>query len=232
MTAFRAEDFLLVREAGRGQDTAGRAVTLLVRADPGASAEALLRLPLGRRNAALLDLRERIFGAELEAFAECPHCGEALELTMNLDALRVRAPEAEADLELDGVRFRLLDSSDVRAAASCASVEEARALLLERCILNAHATELPQSVIEEIARRLEEADPQAETLIDLTCPSCGRGWQLAFDIASFLYAETDAQARRILREVHALARGYGWSEEEILSMSARRRRDYLELLLQ
>ena len=231
MTAFQAEDFLLVREQGRRQDAVDRAVSLLGRVHPDADGEALLRLPLGRRNAELLDLREELFGRGVDAFAECPHCGEALEFALDVDALRAAAGDA-SELAVDGVRFRLLDSSDVKAAASCASVEEARAVLLQRCLLNANIADLPDTIVAEIARRMEEADPQAETLIDLVCPACERGWQLAFDIASFLYAEVDAQARRILREVHALARGYGWSERDILSMSPRRRREYLELLEQ
>jgi hypothetical protein len=86
--------------------------------------------------------------------------------------------------------------------------------------------------VERLAERLEECDSLAETLLDLRCPACKDEWQIAFDIASFLHAEVDAQARRLLREVHTLARGYGWHEAEILAMSARRRRDYLELLLQ
>jgi hypothetical protein len=35
--------------------------------------------------------------------------------------------------------------------------------------------------------------------------------------------------RRLLREVHTLALAYGWREADILNMSARRRRFYLEM---
>jgi hypothetical protein len=51
-----------------------------------------------------------------------------------------------------------------------------------------------------------------------------------FDIVSHLWTELDAWARRMLREVHALAATYGWSEAEILRMSATRRRAYLDLI--
>lgn len=243
MRAFTAEDFLLAREAGGGDDAAGHAVTLLARTLPGESVETVWRLPLGARNDRLLALRKRLFGPRLEAYAECPHCGEALEFALDADAFPPPAEEGAAEYEVDvngvTIRFRVLDSSDVRAASTCADVSEARARLVERCVLEAWrgdeaipAGELPPDIVEHLAERLEADDPHAETRLDLVCPACTGEWQIAFDIASFLYAEVDAQARRLLREVHALARGYGWREADILAMSARRRRDYLELLLQ
>jgi hypothetical protein len=243
MIALQTEDFLLVREAAGGRDPVDQAMTLLARAYPAEPAETLRRLPLGRRNAHLLALRKQLFGVMIEAFAECPQCGQELELSLDADAFPFRSEEtASAELALDAggytIRFRLLDSSDLRAAAGCASCSDARALLVERCVLDAWhgddavpAGALPPDVVERLAERLEECDPLAETLLNLVCPACGSEWQIAFDVASFLITEVEAHARRILREVHALARGYGWREADILAMSARRRRDYLELLL-
>lgn len=218
---------------------------MLALAFPETPVEALWRLSLGQRNTQLLRMRQRLFGPKLDAFAKCPHCEEALELTLNANALGLADPGAEPpagfELESDGyaLRFRLLNSSDLMAAAAAASVGEARAMLVERCLLEArhddHAiatSALPAAVIECLADRLSECDPQAETLIDLVCPACERGWQILFDIPSFLYTEIDAQARRLLREVHTLARAYAWREPDILAMSARRRQDYLELLAQ
>ena len=46
----------------------------------------------------------------------------------------------------------------------------------------------------------------------IECPACGRAADVPFAIATFLWREVDAWARRTLREVHALARAYGWSE--------------------
>jgi hypothetical protein len=241
MRPFTAEDFLLAREASAG-DAAGQAVELLARAFPGEKVEGLWRLPLGSRNDRLLALRERLFGPQIEAYAECPRCGEELELALDANAFpRGAGPATELKLEAGGhaIRFRLLDSSDLRAAAECPEVSAARAVLVERCVLEAWrgdeaiaASELPPEIVERLAERLEKGDPLADTLLDLVCPACRGGWQIAFDIGSFLYAEVDAQARRLLREVHTLARGYGWRETDILALSPRRRRDYLELFLQ
>jgi hypothetical protein len=66
-------------------------------------------------------------------------------------------------------------------------------------------------------------------LLDLRCPTCGHSWHALFDIVAFFWAELASQAKRLLREVHTLARAYGWREADIVSMSARRRQLYLEM---
>jgi hypothetical protein len=245
MSALGAENLLLVRDLGERQSAEERAITMLALAFPETSGDELRRLSLGQRNAHLLRLRQRLFGPWLDAFAQCPHCSEALELTLNAADLQSADPpemsSAEFELESDGyaLRFRRIDSRDLRLAAASASVADARALLVERCLLEARyddrgiaASELPANVIEHLSERLAECDPQAETLVDLVCPGCNQGWQILFEIASFLFSEIQAQARRLLRDVHMLARAYAWRESDILAMSARRRQDYLELLAQ
>jgi hypothetical protein len=44
-----------------------------------------------------------------------------------------------------------------------------------------------------------------------------------------MWAQIDARARRLIAEVHTLAREYGWSEREVLDLSEVRRALYLEL---
>ena len=51
-----------------------------------------------------------------------------------------------------------------------------------------------------------------------------------FDIVSFFWAEIDAWARRVLREVNVLARAYGWRESDILALSPVRRQIYLSMV--
>jgi len=47
---------------------------------------------------------------------------------------------------------------------------------------------------------------------------------------AYLWNEIDAWAYRTLQEVHTLAKAYGWSEEEILRLSAWRRHFYISLV--
>ena len=56
-----------------------------------------------------------------------------------------------------------------------------------------------------------EADPQAEIILVFSCPGCARRWEMLFDIAHFFWNEIAAEARRLLREIDALARAYGWT---------------------
>ena len=89
---------------------------------------------------------------------------------------------------------------------------------------------LPESVIQALNRRIEELDPQAEVRINLCCPVCSYRWEVFFDIASFLWAEINEWAVRMLQTVHKLARAYGWSEREILNLSPVRRQLYLGMV--
>ena len=244
MSALTANDVVGMWERGLGQEPAAQALTMLAVARPAQRDDELRRLTLGQRNAQVLALRQRLFGSELNAVCECPQCGARLEFAVDVDALRDPAPpplvDADLEVETDGyvVRFRPLDTNDLLAAAAAADIEAARGALVERCVLHARhaeavvtAAELPPPVVERLAARLSDADPQAEALVALACPACDFRWRAPFDVASFCYAEIGAEARRLLADVDTLARAYGWRESDILEMSARRRQSYLEMVL-
>ncbi len=74
------------------------------------------------------------------------------------------------------------------------------------------------------------ADPLAEIRIALRCPGCGNESAETLDIVSFLWGEIQARAKRLLWEVHAIASVYGWSEAQVLSLSATRRSHYVEMV--
>ena len=84
--------------------------------------------------------------------------------------------------------------------------------------------------VAAISRAMLEADPQAEISSASPVPPAAIEWDLLFDIADFFWTEIAAQAQRLLREIDALARAYGWTEREILSLPAQRRQTYLEML--
>jgi hypothetical protein len=46
----------------------------------------------------------------------------------------------------------------------------------------------------------------------------------------YLWTEISVAAQRLLIDVHALARAYGWDQDDILGMSSARRRFYLEVV--
>lgn len=135
------------------------------------------------------------------------------------------------------VLCRLPNSLDLAALAGSKDVQRSQQVLLERCVLSArhldeeiNVAELPAEIFAAVASQMEAADPQADVQLNLSCLSCGHSWQAAFDIESFFWSELQVWAERLLRDVHQLARAYGWHEADILAMSPHRRQIYLEML--
>jgi hypothetical protein len=243
MQPLSAQDILDIWDYGQSRSAQEQALAMVAAGCPELSAGEAGALTVGERDARLLALRERTFGPRMDGFAECSRCRQELEFTLNTPDLRAAPPEpAGAEdyvLAVRGyeVRFRLLSSEDLAAAAGCGDVQSARTLLAQRCVVAAYrqgravsAARLPEMVVARLAARLAACDPRADLVVNLTCPACGHRWAALVDVAAYFWTELKAQARRLLREVHTLALAYGWSEADILAMSSRRRRSYLELV--
>jgi hypothetical protein len=227
-------------ETGRARHPVDRALLLLALVLPDVPLEMLTALSIGQRDSLLMTLYERRYGPQLNARIDCPHCGAALELTLAIPDLRVEpdiTPAPPYSLQVGEImlRFRLPDSRDLAAIAAFNEVSAARAHLIRRCVLDARqadclltADDLPPGVIDELAARLADLDPQADLSLALDCPACGHRWVALLDIGTFLWARVQQDARRLLLDVHTLARAYGWREADILAMSDARRRTYLE----
>lgn len=239
MSALNAAALLTAWEEGVSQPPVKRALTLLTAAWPEASAEGWAHASIGQRDGRLLTLREELFGSRLETITVCPGCGEQLELTFSTQDIRAVAPPHESlRVAASGyeVEYRLPTSADLLEVDQSATAG-GRELLLQRCVRVARcgatvvdSTALPAEVVDAVAEAMTTADPQADVQVALTCPACQHGWSMAFDILAYLWSEIEDWGRRLLREVHALASVYGWSEREILALSARRRRLYLEMM--
>lgn len=242
MRALTAADLLAVWERGTACSSPQRALLLLGAAHPDTLPETLGQLPVGHRDDLLLQLRAAAFGPRLEAVVDCPHCAAKLELVLNTDELRSTSPPAPAHpLALDSaghtVTFRLPDGLDLVALTAAPDPASAETALLHRCVLSARhgddavpADRLPAPVISALLAQLAAADPQADLRLNLDCPACAHRWEAPFDIVAFFWREIESWSARILREVHAIAAAYGWSEAEILALSPARRRLYLELV--
>jgi hypothetical protein len=242
MRALSAPELLEVWERGLAQGLIDRALTLWGAACPETPPDSLATLSIGRRDAGLLTLREWTFGPRLASLATCPACGQQLELTFNIDDVRVsQAPEpaAESTMTVAGyeLQFRPPNSLDVAAAVDGPESGDKRRMLFERCLLAARCqgepatpSELPSDVVDAVVERMAQMDPQADVGLIISCPSCGQRWRAVFDIVSFFWSEIDAWARRVLREIHVLASAYGWDERAILALSPWRRQLYLEMV--
>ncbi|MFJ3880182.1 hypothetical protein ACIPW5_22340 [Streptomyces sp. NPDC090077] len=232
-------------EGAAGQGPVARAVTLAA-AMGGHSFDEACALPLGARDALLVGLRAACFRGDLACLADCPGCGEELEVSVPLSDLCPPAGGAdgagEGEVSVGGrlVRFRALTSRDVLAVApDGATRPDARRRLVGRCVLSvdgearedeAHEDDEEDELLAAVAAALPSLDPRADIRLDLTCAACGHAWAAPFDVPAHVWAEVDACARGLLADVHALATAYGWREGDVLALGAARRRYYLEAI--
>jgi hypothetical protein len=229
-------------ECGLRQPLPSQMLALLAAAHPELTDDDLAALPIGRRDASLLDMRELLFGPEITAVSCCPRCGECLESAFRIDDIRRDGDNPAGgtrtiDVEGYRVAFRLPTTSDLLALTTDDGAASPRRALLDRCLIEVSAIEgervatdtLPEPVVVAIAAQMSAVDPQADIELDLACPACACAWRVIFDIAGFLSKEIHVWAQRTLRDVHALARAYGWREADILALSPTRREIYLEL---
>ncbi len=233
-----AATLLTLWEEGVALRPVERALSLLCAAFPQVPVEDWASASIGRRDEALLILREALFGPTLEAAAGCPGCADELELSFRSDDVRGAAVAGSDCLHIrvDGydVQSRLPTSLDL---LELASVERPTPqALLTRCVEVARrdggdidVDELPAAVVEEVVAGIARADPLADVQVAVVCPACGHETSIAFDVLSYLWSEIDDWAQQLCLDVHALACAYGWAERDIVMMSARRRALYLEL---
>ena len=139
------------------------------------------------------------------------------------------------------VEFRLPNGGDQEEFASLAVHNEAEAVnkLLARCIQRIDGiTEIDESHIEKLSlsaqRKIEETmaelAPQVDLEMEAKCPECEKVFSSPFNMPQFFLDEMKVNLNQLYQEVHFLAFYYKWSESDILSMTRKKRRKYLQLL--
>ncbi len=237
------EALLSAWEQGRAEPSPiGRSLALLGATASDPASVPLADLSIGQRDALLLQLHEEVFGDFFWALAPCEGCQERVEFSFRGSELRSSEPVQCSDKqrvswERYEVEFRMPTSRDLLMVSERKDTAEQRAQLLERIVLSAEqggeaiaAEDLPEEVVSAMEETMQSADARAEVNLRLRCQSCGHEWSALFDVGSFLWKKVDAWALRLLQEVHALARAYGWSERDIICMTPWRRHAYLEML--
>lgn len=215
---------------------------------PSVRAEAILRqlhaaespTTLGVGNRRLIDLHARLFGDEVELVSHCPACNAAVQFGGRCSAWtgvqhdEPLAPTGQLEIGPYAIAFRLPSSADV-AWASGTDDDFARTLI-DRCILSVtrdgvtvEAADLPDAVLDAVSRRMEALDPLALVTFALDCPECATRWKAPLDIGQLVWTKVQAAAERLLLDVDALARTYGWTERDVLALTPSRRAAYLQL---
>ncbi len=241
MRTLTQTDLLALWETGRTMHPLDQGV-LAVEAGFPESSGTIVDWPVGWRNRALVELRSRLFGSPLRGWSACPECEEKLEFSLDSRSLTSAAAEPSRDaVEFRGMRFRVATSRDLAAVAQEADDSTAtKRLLRQLCSgpdpdpdandIASPSPELDEPALIELGEKLAAADPLAEIRLSFDCPECGAHFDETLDLPGFLWAELEAEAKRLLFDVHRLASAYGWSESEILGLSPARRELYLEMV--
>lgn len=233
MRGLSNSDVVAIWEKGSVLHPLDRGLLLLATALPELSLDSLADWPLGRRNRELLALHAAWFGNGLSARVSCSSCAEQMEF--ELDCSQLIAPESpgrEPKVVFRGQTYRVPTSRDLAfGLADGNDAPHAAVRLLESCRVESYD---PVAWSEEdmaaVGELMAQADPDAEARVSFRCFVCGHEQEDVLDVTAFLWAKVVAHARRLLCEVHVLASVYGWSEEQVLSLGAARRKFYLEMV--
>ena len=227
-----ASELLHVWEIGQSLPPLERVIFLLARAgwqDAGS-------LTIGHKNRALLTLHEELFGPQMACVAGCPQCAARLEFSLStavflLSEQHEPAQTLAVEHKAYSLTVRQPELRDLQAA------QGQGASLYAQCVIDAQLGEemvsidaLPESTRRRVAEALLLDDPLLDIQLALDCPNCGAAWKSQLDLLAFLWQEIEQWGQQMLRNIHRLASAYGWSEQEILALSAWRRDRYLELL--
>jgi hypothetical protein len=239
--SLEARDILRLWETCAALHPIDRALAMLRAGSPDETLDTLAGLVIGERERRAVALRVSTFGPAAEGASDCPVCGLAHEIDPPLSAILDAPPATVEPFTVAAGAYELVvrppDSRDQAALTHGSDDTDALRVLLARCVLAAtHGGDdvavqaLPDDVVAIAAEALAARDLNAETSIALTCAHCEHRWTIVFDAGEFLWAEVAAHARRLLYEVHVLARAYHWSEADVLAMTAQRREAYLAMV--
>lgn len=217
------------------------------------------KLLVADRDFLVIKLRLMTFGPRVDCVLRCPDpdCSKLMDLTFSLEDLEIErkpvtqhyikiqrpvAPgECESERFAGSIEFRFPNGEDQEVCAPRFAIdkEAAAAELLSRCIRlvdycsdvdGARVSSLSHAQRLEIEERMSQLAPLAEIDMEAACPECGKFLGASFDALTLFLEELTGSFRGVERDVHFLAWHYHWSEQEILSMTRRKRRRYVALV--
>lgn len=178
------------------------------------------------------------YGRKVQSTARCGHCASLFDLEFDIHKL-MRVLDAPAPVMAQpladgtfrhhsGIRFRLPTGEDEIAVTNHAAAEAAHALL-QRCLVEDPGT-LSEEALAAVEEAMEEVGPVLDLDLDAKCPECGKQQPVHFSVQFYLLRAIEQGWKQAAREVHLLARAYGWSLPEILDLPRSQRRTLVELI--
>lgn len=189
------------------------------------------------RDRLLVAIYQKTYGNRIESTLPCSACQEPFDLNFTLSELQsfIHTVEQEVPVkqmergiyELEnGSRFRLPRGEDEYAILG-QSTETAEKMLLDRCLLDPSE----EGDLDLLQQAMSQLAPVFETELAANCPECGHHQMIHFDLQTYLLTALRQEKKRIALEVHRLARAYGWSHQELLSLPRSLRRTYLSYIM-
>lgn len=208
-----------------------RAVALAANVGPEIDASILANQPLGERDVRLAKFHQLHGGPLFDATSQCPTCDANVDLPVSVEMLvashrEIADPPDPLTIDDRQVDWRPVTTNDLIAASATEDDVEAAELLVTRCL---HGATADPDTRAALAHALADADPLAEVMLDTVCTECQAPFVAEIDIARHALATFERKAATLLADVDVLARRYGWTEAEILSVPAHRREHYLAL---
>ena len=181
-------------------------------------------------------LYRRYFGEQIDSTVSCQNCNASFELSFALPKLmatlenelptKVTGPDRVGLYTLaDGRRFRLPTVGD-RYSIIGLEPERAVTALLQRCLVEGDPKQNP----EELEMAMDEVGTVLDLDLDATCPECGASQTVRFNIQTYLLVALKHEQQFLNREVHHIARAYGWGYQEILNLTREERRAFVRLI--
>ena len=169
----------------------------------------------------------------------CPglDCAQPIEVELTLDEVLSAAAEAPTEpfvVDVGTARYLLRRPTGADQLAwldtTCDSQEQAERAMVASLIVEGPTREPGPEALAAIEACLDESDPLVRFTLTAVCPYCGvSGEHEARLVEAALRTLSLAQAR-LLADVHRLASAYGWTEDQVMRLSAWRRQAYLDLV--
>lgn len=194
------------------------------------------KLPIPDRDRLLTAVYFNTYGSQIETTITCNACSSRFDLNFSLDewvqdittgqAGRTNGQKGDYPFKAPGgVEFRLATGEDEMAVMGMEPAM-AEAELLKRC--------LPEGTREYNSNILQQAMQDIAPLVDAEfeaqCPECTENQIMHFNLQQYLLSSLLKEQKKLVMEVHQLARAYGWGLNEILNLPRSIRHSYVSMV--
>lgn len=189
---------------------------------------------LSRRLQMLLSIAVLSHNKTLDLQVRCKEsgCAELFELPLDLNRFQQEIDEIPLDYEVENavLQLRLPDGLDQLRWLDKSQTPETMARdLVVSCNGDVpdETWSVPSNWLHGLGEFLEKQDHLTALQLQTQCPLCNAAMNIDFDLESHLLQLFAYKQAALLGDIHRMALVYHWSETEIMSLTAERRKAYL-----